>query len=214
MMRNALSTSLLLLCLCGCGGDQSAAVPQEAPTADATSAAPSPSADSAPVGPISSRGEVVADGTSPQAQGGSIDFDVPAGWQSQPPSSNMRLVQAAIPGPGGNGEFAVFYFGPGGGGPVEANIDRWVGQMESAAKPAPETFEANGYKVTWIDVRGNLKANSMGMSPSAAQANARLFGAVVEGPGGPWFFKATGPEATMAPAREAFVAMLKSVRGK
>jgi hypothetical protein len=54
----------------------------------------------------------------------------------------------------------------------------------------------------------------MGMSPSAAQANARLFGAVVEGPGGPWFFKATGPEATMAPAREAFVAMLKSVRGK
>ena len=212
MTRNALSVSLLLLCLCGCRGDQSAA-PEESPAAETSSAAPTQSADSAPVGPISSHGEVVADVASPQGEG-SLDFDVPAGWQSQPPSSNMRVAQAAIPGPGGSGEFAVFYFGPGGGGPVEANIDRWVGQMESADKPTPETFEANGYKVTWIDVGGTLKASSMGMSPSAAQANARLFGAVVEGPGGPWFFKATGPEATMAPARDAFVAMLKSVRAK
>jgi len=214
MIRNALTPCLLLLCLCGCHGDQNA-MPEETPVAETRSAAPAPPADSAPVGPISSHGDVVADVTSPQAQGeGSLDFDVPAGWQSQPPSSNMRVAQAAIPGPGGSGEFAVFYFGPGGGGPVEANIDRWVGQMEAAEKPTPETFEANGYKVTWIDVQGNLKASSMGMSPSPAQANARLFGAVVEGPGGPWFFKATGPDATMAPAREAFVAMLKSVRGK
>ena len=214
MTRNALSVSLLLLCLCGCRGDQSAA-PEETPVGESSATSPSQSADSAPVGPISSHGEMVADGTSPQAQGeGSIDFDVPAGWQSQPPSSNMRVAQAAIPGPGGSGEFAVFYFGPGGGGSVVDNIDRWAGQMESADKPKPETFETNGYKVTWIDVHGTLKASSMGMGPSTAQADSRLFGAVVEGPGGPWFFKATGPQATMAPARDAFVAMLKSVRGK
>lgn len=34
----------------------------------------------------------------------------------------------------------------------------------------------------------------------------------VEGLGGPWFFKATGPDATVTPQREAFVTMLKSVR--
>jgi len=144
----------------------------------------------------------------------SIDFDLPAGWQSQPPSSNMRLAQAVIPGSGGSGEFAVFYFGPGGGGGVDANIERWISQMETQDKPKPETFETNGYKVTWVDVHGTLKASSIGMGPSSAQADSRLFGAVVEGPGGPWFFKATGPNATMTAARDAFVAMLKSVRAR
>jgi hypothetical protein len=212
MNRTVLSVSLLLLCLYGCHSDQSAA-PEGSPAAETNSAAPSQTADSAPVGTISSRGEMVAEGSSAQGEG-AIDFDVPAGWQSQPPSSNMRVAQAVIPGPGGSGEFAVFYFGPGGGGPVEANLERWAGQMESADQPQPEIFETNGYKVTWIDVGGTLKASTMGPGPSTAQANARLFGAVVEGPGGPWFFKATGPEATMEAARDAFVAMLKSVRAK
>lgn len=215
MNRNVLSVSLLLLCLCACRGDQSAG-PDESPGAETSAAAPGQAADNAPVGPISSRGEVVTEGSSPApAQGeGSIDFDLPAGWQSQPPSSNMRVAQAVIPGPGGSGDLAVFYFGPGGGGSVDANIERWIGQMESADHPKPETFEANGYRVTWIDVRGTLKPSTMGTGPSSAQPDSRLFGAVVEGPGGPWFFKATGPEATMTPARDAFVAMLKSVRAK
>jgi hypothetical protein len=156
---------------------------------------------------------MVAEGSSRQGEG-SIDFDLPAGWQPQQPSSNMRLAQAVIPGSGGSGELAVFYFGPGGGGTVDANIERWINQMESADHPSPETFEANGYRVTWVDVHGTLKASSMGMGPSSEQPDSRLFGAVVEGPGGPWFFKATGPNATMEPARDAFVAMLKSVRAK
>ena len=211
MNRNALFLSSLLIALCACGGGDTSTPP----AAEETPAAQSgQTTGEAPVGPISSRGEMVSGGSA-QAQGeGSIDFDVPANWQSQPPSSNMRMAQAVIPGPGGNGDFAVFYFGPGGGGPVADNIARWVGQMESADQPQPEIFETNGYKVTWIDVGGTLKASTMGTGPSTAQANARLFGAVVEGPGGPWFFKATGPEATMAPARDAFLAMLKSVRAK
>ena len=216
MIRNALAVSLLLLCLCACHRDQSAAPPaaEQTSTPEPGAAAPSQPADSAPVGPISSRGEVVAEGSAAPQGGGSIDFDLPADWQSQPPSSNMRITQAVIPGPGGPGDLAVFYFGPGSGGTVDANIDRWIGQMETQDKPKPETFETKGYKVTWVDVHGTLKASSMGTGPSSAQADARLFGAVVEGPGGPWFFKATGPNATMTPARDAFVAMLKSVRAK
>jgi hypothetical protein len=37
---------------------------------------------------------------------------------------------------------------------------------------------------------------------------------VVEGPGGPWFFKATGSNKTMAPPRDAFLTMLKSMHAK
>ena len=100
-------------------------------SAEAPPAAQAPDAGPAPLGPISSRGE-----TAPTAgdAGTEIDFDLPAGWQSEPPTSSMRLAQATIPGPQGNGQLAVFYFGPGGGGDVDSNIQRWVGQMEPEQK--------------------------------------------------------------------------------
>ncbi len=143
-----------------------------------------------------------------------LRFVLPADWRRADPSSKMRLVQATIPGVGGPGELAVFYFGPGQGGGVDANLQRWIAQMELPPDviPKPERFEANGCTVTWIDVAGTLKPSAMGMGPSSAQPGSRLLGAVVEGPGGPWFFKATGPDKTLGPEREKFSAMLKSVQ--
>ena len=195
MIRKALLTiPVLLLPLAACKGGE------EAPPSDAA-------AQDVPA-PMSSRG-------GEQAQGGSIRFDIPANWQQQPPSSPMRMAQATIPGSGGPGDLAVFFFGPGGGGGVEANIQRWIDQMDPApgSNPQPETFDANGFRVTWIDVSGTLKPSNMGTGPATEQPNSRLYGAVVEGPGGPWFFKATGPEVTLAAERENFLAMLRSVRG-
>jgi len=224
MIRPTLALSLLLLSLCACDSGPDAAPPPPspadsgtpAPTADAgapPSSAPSDSA--APVGPISSRGQRVAGepGAAPQGTG-DIDFDMPPGWQNQPPTSSMRVAQAAIPGPGGPGDLAVFFFGAGTGGSVDANIQRWLDQMESADQPKPQTFETNGYKITWIDVHGTLKPSGMAMGPTTPQPNSRLLGAVVEGPGGPWFFKATGPDATLSAQRDAYLAMLKSIRKK
>ncbi len=220
MNRSILILPLLLLGLCACGHRDAAApaavaetttVPQEAP------AAPAPEGGGAPVAPISGHAGLIDPAPNSQQAAGaaeSIGFDLPKAWQSQPPSSTMRLAQATIPGAGGPADFGVFYFGPGGGGPVDANVKRWVGQMEGAAPPKPEVFETNGYKVTWIDVKGTMKPSGMGMGPSTAIPDARLFGAVVEGPGGPWFFKAQGPDSTLGPQRDAFVALLKSVRKK
>lgn len=201
MIRKALLTiPVLLLPLAACGGE-------EAPPPDVTAEAP-PAAQGAPA-PMSSRSDAG------QAQEGSIQFDIPANWQQQPPASSMRLAQATIPGSGGPGDLAVFFFGPGGGGGVEANIQRWIDQMEPTpgSNPQPESFDANGFRVTWIDVSGTLLPSNMGTGPATEQPNSRLFGAVVEGPGGPWFFKATGPEATLAAERENFLKMLRSVRG-
>jgi hypothetical protein len=220
MTRQILFTSVLLLSLSACEGDDSA--PEAAPPADSQAeeapAPPPPSPSDAPIGPISSRGEVVPGGGGAAGQGAGIDFDLPANWQSEQPSSNMRMAQASIPGSGsaGPGDLVVFYFGPGGGGGVEANIERWIGQMEVApgTQPSQESFDANGYRVTLVDVKGTLLPSTMGTGPATPQPNYRLMGAVVEGPGGPWFFKATGPEATIAAERDAFVSMLRSVRGQ
>ncbi len=97
---------------------------------------------------------------------------------------------------------------------MDANIQRWIEQMDVApgTSPRPESFEANGYRISLIDVSGTLKPSMMGTGPETPQPNSRLLGAVVEGPGGPWFFKATGPEATLGPQREAFLAMLRGLR--
>ena len=218
MLRQTLTLSLLLALLCACHKNPQAT---EAPTATPATeaAAPSqPGGDSSAPAPISGHGSTAADVQPVQPAAGTpasaIDFDLPKSWDKQSPSSSMRLAQAAIPGPGGPGDFAVFFFGPGGGGSVDANISRWVGQMETTDHPKPETFEAGGMKVTWVDVKGTLKPGQMGMSSPTAVSDARLYGAVVEGPGGPWFFKATGPDKTLAPQRDAFVTMLKSVRTK
>ena len=204
MIRKALLTiPLLFLALAACKGGE------EAPPPDVDAQAP-PAAQGGAPPPMSSRGEPVG-----QAQDGTIQFAIPANWQQQPPANQMRVAQATIPGAGGNGDFVVFYFGPGGGGGVEANIQRWVDQMDPApgSNPQPETFDANGFRVTWIDVSGTLKPSNMGTGPATEQPDSRLYGAVVEGPGGPWFFKATGPEATLAAERDNFLEMLRSVRG-
>jgi hypothetical protein len=146
--------------------------------------------------------------------GGAIVWDLPPGWRAVPPTSPMRLAQMTIPGASGPGELVVFYFGPGQGGGVEANLNRWVGQMEVAAgsEPARETFAAGDYRVTTLEVAGTLLPSGMGMGPSTPQPGSRMLAAVVEGPGGPWFFKATGPDATLAAARGAFRDLLESVR--
>lgn len=210
--KGHLAILALLLTLAAC--DRESTIPPGA--ADQT---PSPAVEQtpaqSPIGPISSRGGAVPGEQA--SQGGGIDFDLPASWQPETPQSGMRMAQAAIPGAAGPGTLAVFYFGPGGGGGVEDNIQRWIGQMEPepGSDLEPETFETpNGYRVTWIDVAGVLKPSAMGMGPETAQPDSRLLGAVVEGPGGPWFFKATGPDATLAAERENFLSMLRSVRGK
>jgi hypothetical protein len=126
----------------------------------------------------------------------------------------MRVAQAVISGPAGEAELAVFFFGAGQGGDVEANLQRWMNQVVPGTGDAPrrETFESPGLRVTWVDVHGTLKPGQMGMGPAAPQPDARLLGAVIEGEGGPWFLKASGPEATLAPQRDAFIAMLHTAR--
>ncbi len=150
------------------------------------------------------------------ATGATLDLhgavlDLPAGWTAQAPSSSMRIAEATVPGPGGDATLAVFFFGVGGGGGTDANLGRWQGQIESTGVPQRGSFEANGFKVTWLDASGTLKPSGMGMGPSTAQPDSRLMAAVIEGTDGPWFVKLTGPAATLDPAHDTFFEMLHNV---
>lgn len=215
MSRNPWIVSVLLLSLCACGGEQEAPATGDATPDAAAGAATAPAAPTeSPIGTLSSSGRAVGSGAGAAAQGAGLGFDLPAGWQSETPANEMRLAQASIPGDGGAGNLAVFFFGPGGGGGVEDNLQRWISQMEVEPGTQPErgTLEANGFQITWVEVKGTLLPSSMGMGPSTPQPGSRLLGAVVEGESGPWFFKATGPDATLTAQRDAFFTMLRSVR--
>ena len=191
--------------LCGCNSQNIGPPPPpyDAPRAAPAQTAPAPPA--APGAPAGTEGTVIT---------GRLAFDLPEGWRQVPPASSMRLAQVEIPGEAGAGELAVFFFGEGGGGGVEANLSRWIGQIDPDPGTAPtrDTLATGPFTVTWVDVTGTLKPSTMGVGSTTPRPDSRLLGAVVEGPGGPWFLKVTGPHATLSPQYDAFLALLRSVR--
>lgn len=153
-----------------------------------------------------------------------LRFKMPDGWVSESPSSKMRVAQYKLPKVEGDAEDAslvVYYFGPAQGGSVEANIDRWISQMEqppsvsSKEKAKTQTLTVNGLKVTTVDVAGTYTAE---MSPGSAthynKPSFRLRGAVVETPRGFYFAKLIGPEKTVDHWKVAFNDYVKSFEFK
>jgi hypothetical protein len=121
-----------------------------------------------------------------------------------------------IDGDKGIAECVVNYFGPGQGGTVDANIERWRGQVLAAdGKPAPAKIDkgnTRGIAVTKIDVSGTYTGMGGPMAAAKPVAGYRLLGAIVEGPGGNVFFKLTGPAKTIAGEQKNFDQLLASIQ--
>ena len=157
------------------------------------------------------------------AAAAALKFDAPAGWVSKPPASAMRVVEYTLPKTAPDTEdaaLAVYFFPGQGGGTVQANIDRWVGQMTQpdgrASKDVAKTttFQTTaGLKVTLLDLAGTYVAE---MTPGATERfnkpGFRLRAAVIEAPDGPYYVKLTGPAATVANWDKEFLAFVKSAR--
>ncbi len=200
----------LLLPLLFAGCSQSSEVPKE--SAATESAAPDNSANTAMAAAHSSGGAI--------KNFGPIKATIPSEWMEQTPTSSMRKAQYALPKAEGDpedGELAVFYFGLGQGGSVEANIDRWIGQISqpdgSSSKDKAKTSkkEVSGMTVTLVDVSGTYAAGMMSAAPP--RPGYRMLAAVVETAEGPFFFKLTGPEKTIqkwAQSFDQFIDGLKS----
>lgn len=151
----------------------------------------------------------------------SLVFTPPKEWKPVAVSSSMRVAQFALPKAAGDpqdGELVVYYFG-GSGGSVEANIERWVGQMRqpdgrpSTAVMKRATRTINGLKVTTVDVSGTYVAEIMpGSAEHHNNPGFRLRAAVIETIDGPYFVKLTGPAKTIAANDEQFEAYLSSVK--
>jgi len=156
--------------------------------------------------------------SSPTSAAG-ITWTAPASWRvgGERP---MRVTSYAIGPSGKEADCAVFYFGPGQGGAVDANLERWIGQFgqpdgsESRKAAKIDHHTIAGLKVTTIDLSGVYLASMGGpmSGKSEPQPGYRLLGAIVEAPEGPVFFKLTGPEATVVKALDDFQQLVESVK--
>ena len=141
----------------------------------------------------------------------------PESWQEETPSSFTRRAQYRVPGPGGDAQCVVYYFGPGQGGDTEANAQRWAGQFTLAdGRPGTEglkreTLQVAGLPpVLMVEVAGTYQGGMM--TRAAPRPDSMLLGGIAQGSDANWFFKFTGPAATVKAQREAFRGLLLSLR--
>ena len=155
---------------------------------------------------------------------GELRFKAPEGWVTEKTSSAMRVAQYKLPrieGDKDDGSLVLYYFGASQGGTAQANIDRWIGQIQqpdgssSKDKAKTETMTVNGLKVTTVDVIGTYTAE---MAPGSGSfhndENYRLRAAVIETPKGNYFVKLAGPAKTIARWDQAYSDYLKSFEFK
>src|SRR5262245_40579145 len=194
LSRAALSLaalSLAALSLSPPSSCQKAAPPEPAP-APAPVAAPAPTA--APVAKPAPPPKPVAK---------PLEWDAPEPWKKVPPKP-MRAASYEIPAAKGDkesGELNVFVLG----GDVEANIQRWVGEFSGMPlKSVVRTDRTvNEMRQALVEIpKGKF---SGGMSDLGERDNYGLLGAIVVAPSGAeYFFKLTGPSATVKAARAPF----------
>lgn len=141
-----------------------------------------------------------------------LSFTVPEGWKAQPPANAMRLAEIEVPDPSGDpAKASSVVFSTAGGG-VQANIDRWAGQMKDAsgqpAAPTTEKKTISGIPVTTVSMAGAYA----GMGETTPRPDWAMRAAIIETPAGLLFIKMTGPGPSMAAAADGFTALVESMK--
>jgi hypothetical protein len=144
-----------------------------------------------------------------------LEWEVPGDWKEVQPSSQLRTAEYEIAGPDGASPatLAVYHF-PGGGGKVQANIDRWTGQFQAEqgeVDPQTKVRTIDGMKVHTVDLSGTFNAG-VGMGSGEPKENYRLLAAIAEANGGKVVFKLVGPAPTIAAHADGFETMVSSLK--
>ena len=152
-------------------------------------------------GSMPAAGGAMANTAVPTASGSDLRWTAPAVWAVKTGSS-MRKGSYAVKGDGGEADLGITAF-PGATGGLEANLNRWRGQVGLPPAPpeevvaAAEKFDSNGLQFLVVDYAGN---------------GTRLVGAIVPYGGNSWFFKLMGPDAVVAGQKAAFIEFLHTVK--
>ncbi len=150
-----------------------------------------------------------------------LRFSVPPAWIRVPAPSDERAAQWKLPRAPGDredGELILFFFGRGKGGSAQENLERWQALfIQPDGRPSRDvsvvaTRTVRGLRITSLDLAGTYKPPPPSDGPlPPPKRGQRMLAAIVEDDEGPWFFRALGPQATIAQAKPGIEAMLDSL---
>jgi hypothetical protein len=194
---------------------------QRAPEPDSR---PSPARSQAPAVPVPSAAlEAVAaspHGVMPASAAphdeGRLEWSDPSGWVRLPQTSPMRVATYRVPHAPADkedAELAIFHFGGGQGGAVEANLERWEKQF-SDTKPGDakrSERKVNGLNAHLLEIASGTYAAMMPGQASGPKAGFGMIAAVVETPLGSYFVKLTGPSKTVKANHDAYFRLLETL---
>ena len=169
------------------------------------------------MGSASAKPAATTPAVAPSALPMGITWEDPADWPRETKQRMMRKATYTVPRAKGDtedGELAVFYFGAGQGGAIEDNVQRWIKQFDKRKPEEPRRADrnANGLTQHTVEIDEGIYdpgAMAGGKKPMPGYA---LVGAIVESPTGNYFFKLTGPKATVKAAKTKFYKLLDSIK--
>jgi hypothetical protein len=199
-MRTPALLPVLALLAAGCGGEKKETQPLPPPISLGPPQGHAPRGSAMPTGHPPVDAPAPSPHAAPQAPS---RFKAPEGWQSEAPSSSMRIAQYRIPradGDAKDGEVAVF-----GNimGSTQANIERWRGQFTEVVQgkdSLEEITEGVKAKVTLLDITGKFEGGmggGMAAHPGGTGEQTRMMAAVIEASDGTFYVKSWGPPGTM-----------------
>jgi len=141
-------------------------------------------------------------------------FTRPTSWEWVESTSPMRKAQLKVSGADKkqSAEIIFFHFGAGGGGSVQANVDRWLSQFEEPKEKInakTEEVTIGSRKVTYVQAEGTYLSGVPG-GPKIPQPNSMLLGGIVESGEGNVFIRLTGPSTLAKENKDAFRKMVES----
>ena len=131
-------------------------------------------------------------------------------WVSKPVASAMRAGQFIYDHEDeklADVEMVIYFFGPGQGGGIQANIDRWIGQFEGKPESKTEEKEMGDKKVTLLTAKGTY-LESMGgpfSGNKTAKPDYTMLAAILPSEQGDVFLKLTGATKSVEAMGDAFM---------
>ena len=141
-------------------------------------------------------------------------FQRPAKWEWVVTTAAMRKAQLKVSGADktNSAEVVFYHFGPGNGGGVQANVERWFTQFQEPREKLGakrEETKIGKTKVTFVRAEGTYLSGMPG-TPRTEQPGSALRGAIIESKEGDVFVKMTGPATLVKSSEDDFRKLIES----
>ncbi|MCC7419651.1 MAG: hypothetical protein IT428_05185 [Planctomycetaceae bacterium] len=133
-----------------------------------------------------------------------ITLKVPSTWKQEEPSNKLRLAQFAIPKAEGDKEATSLVISsfPGGGG-VDQNLPRWVGEFSPDGRSMKMTSgKSKQGEYVVVDLKGTHIGTSFARRPEPLPG-ARMLAVLLKTDDDSYYFTLVGPEKSVAAQAEA-----------